>query len=152
MIVENHLSRHRNRGGTFVEVMVACVVLAVVAIVGGSYVAQSAVTLAVHRNRCVALAAANSRLEELRDTPFGQLTNMVSGSGPVWVRRNGAGWQVTTATDYDVFAMGTSMEELRASLVMTNWPALGLSRVLRVTALATYRKPDFVGLTTLVGP
>lgn len=152
MIADMSPVKCRKHGGTFIEVVMACVVLALVAVVGGSYEARSALTLAVHRSRCVALATANSRLEELRDTPFSQLTNMVAGGAAVWVRRNGAGWRVSTAAEHDDFAIGTSMEELRTSLVLTNWPTLGSSKVLQVTTLATYRKPDYVRLMTLVGP
>lgn len=137
-------------GGSFIEVMVACVVLAVIALAGGSFVAQSQGTLAVHRNRCLALATANSRLEEVRATPFDQLTNLMSGTSTVWIRRNGMGWQVTTATGYDSFNIGTSQEQLGTGLILTNWPALGASRVLRVTTQATYRKPDYVVLNTFV--
>ncbi len=141
-----------NSGGSFVEVMMACVVLAVIAITGGSFVAQSQGTMAVHRHRCVALAMANSRLEEIRGTVFNQLTNMVSGSVVVWIKRNGTGWQVTTASDHDSYTLDGSLQELRTGLALTNWPALGSSRILRVTVQATYQKPDYVALTTLYAP
>ena len=139
-------------GGTFIEVMMACVVLAIIAIAGASFVAQTQNTLAVHRNRSAALAVANSRLEELRGTALSQLTNLVSGATTVWIKRNGSGWQVTTATDHDSYMLDASQEELRAGLSLTNWPALGLSKMLRVTVQATYKKPDYVTLTTLYGP
>jgi Tfp pilus assembly protein PilV len=137
------------QGGTFIEVMMACVVLPVIAIAGASFAAQSHNTLATHRNRSVALAAANSRLEEISGIPYGQLTNLVSGAAPVWIKRNGTGWQVTTASDFDLFMMESSAQELRTSLSLTNWPALGVVRLLRVTTQATYKKPDYVTLTTL---
>lgn len=143
---------NRNRGGTFIEVMMACVVLAVIAIAGGGFVAQSLKTLAVHRNRCVALAMANSRLEEVRGTSFAQLTNIVSGNATVWIKRNGTGWQVTTAADSDTYTLNAGQEEIRTALTLTNWPALGLSKVLRVTVQTTYQKPDYVALSTLYAP
>jgi len=139
-------------GGSFLEVMMACVVLAVIAIGGGSFVVQSQETLAVHRSRGVALAMANSRLEEVRGTPFGQLTNMVSGNATTWIKRNGTGWQVTTAADHDNFSVDTSLQELRTGLQVTNWPTLGLSKILWVTVQATYNTPDYVALTTLYAP
>ncbi|MEI6166328.1 MAG: hypothetical protein WCS52_03965 [bacterium] len=132
--------------------MMACVVLAVIAIAGASFVAQTQNTLAVHRNRSAALAVANSRLEELRGTSFNQLTSKVSGTAVVWIKRDGSGWQVTTAADHDSFMLDSSQEELRTGLSLTNWSALGLSKMLRVTVQATYKKPDHVTLTTLYGP
>lgn len=139
-------------GGSFIEVMMASVVLAVIAMVGGSFVAQSHNTLAVHRNRNVALAVANSRLEEIKGTPFGQLTNLVSGTATVWIKRDGSGWQPATAFDSDPFMIESSSQELRTSLSLTNWPALGVARLLRVTTQATYKKPDYVSLTTFCAP
>ena len=155
MKMEKQLIRRLGRltqGGTFIEVMMACVVLAVIAIAGAGFVAQTQNTLAIHRSRSAALAIANSRFEELRGTSFSQLTNLVSGTAMVWIKRNGSGWQVTTASDHDIFMLDSSQEELRTGLSLTNWSALGLSKMLRVTVQATYKKPDYVTLTTLYGP
>ncbi len=141
---------YMRRGGTFVEVLMACVVLAIIVVAGASFIAQVQGTLKVQRSRCVALAMVNSRLEEVRNTPFGQLTNLVSGPSMVWIKRNGAGgWQVTTAADHDNFILDAAQEEIRTGLILTNWPVLGLAKVLRVTVQGTYKKPDYVAMTTL---
>jgi Tfp pilus assembly protein PilE len=140
------------RGGTLVEVMMACVVLAVIAMVGGAYVYQSMGTLSVHRDRAVAVAVANSRLEELRSTTFGDLTNLpgFSMSGTNWVKRAGNSWVVTSASAYDSFSMGASAGQLRAGLQITN--VVVPADAMIMTVQATCRTPDSVNLRTLYAP
>lgn len=142
------------RGGTLIEVMMACVVLAVIAMAGGAYVYQSMGTLAVHRDRSVAVAMANSRMEELRNTPFSDLTNIsgfvMSGSATNWIKRSGSSWVKTTVTDYNPFSMGSFLGELRAGLRMTN--VVVSSDAMIMTVQATYRPSFDVSLTTIYAP
>lgn len=71
----------------------ACLVLAVLAVVGASYVVHSANAMAVGRSRTLALAAANSRMEELCILPYNTLAGMISTSGVAWVMwDSGSGW------------------------------------------------------------
>jgi prepilin-type N-terminal cleavage/methylation domain-containing protein len=140
------------RGGTLIEVMMACVVLAVIAMAGGAYVYQSMGTLALHRDRSVAVAMANSRMEELRNTPFSDLTN-ISGfvtSGTNWIKRLGSGWVKTTASEYDSFGLGAYSGQLRAGLQFTNIVVPFDAMIM--TVQATYRTPDYVSLTTIYAP
>ena len=53
-------------GSTLVEVMVSIVILAILALVGGAYLVQSASNVDTQRNRLGALATANRCLEEWR--------------------------------------------------------------------------------------
>lgn len=146
---KNLIGKH---GGTLIEVMMACFVLAVIAMAGGAYVYQSMGTLALHRDRSVAVAMANSRMEELRSAAFGDLTNLpgFAMSGTNWVKRAGSSWAITTATDYDSFSMGAVAGQLRAGLQFTN--VVVPSDALIMTVQATYRTPDYVSLTTIYAP
>jgi Tfp pilus assembly protein PilV len=63
------------KGGTLIEVMMACVVLAVIALAGGAYVAQTRKTMSGSRAKSIALAIANSQLEKFRATNYASLTN-----------------------------------------------------------------------------
>lgn len=86
--------RGSNRnGGTLIEVMMACVVLAVIAIAGAAYIANSDRSLAINRERFQALALANSRMEEVRATKYLELMGLFpSGQLQVQLVKNGAIW------------------------------------------------------------
>ena len=135
----------------------ACVVLAILACAGGAYVVQSQQTLAVHRDRSVAMAVAGSRLEEIRATSFTQLTNFLagytSGTNIVWIKRSGTFWQWASSADYDPFTIGSYPEELRTGLQFINLVTnSGHYEGLQVTVQATYRIPDYVSLQTIYAP
>jgi type II secretory pathway pseudopilin PulG len=60
----------RRRGVTVVEVIVACAILAVVAIATGAYLHVARAQAALQRNRRTALGVANTRLEALRGAAY----------------------------------------------------------------------------------
>lgn len=122
-------------GGTLIEVMMACVVIMAIALAGGAYVSQSAGTLAVHRGRALAVAMANSRMEELRAQGYSSLTQQMGGATLTIVTNNSAA-------------------------TLQFWPvpelvAAGLSsgtEAIKITVLVTNRAPDYVSLTTIYAP
>ena len=61
-------------GFTLVEVLIAIVILTVVAIGGVAFIYHSQVGLIFQGDKRVALEAANSRLEELRASQYGNIT------------------------------------------------------------------------------
>jgi Tfp pilus assembly protein PilE len=137
-------------GGTFVEVMMACVVLTVIASAGGAYFAQSSGILSVQRNRTAALAVANGRMEELRGTTYGNLTNlMVSGTN--WFTRSGSSWVVSSSEVSDTFNIGSFPQKLTTVLIATSVSG-GSPDALIMTVEATYRDPESVSLTTIYAP
>ncbi len=122
-------------GGTLVEVMVAIVVLMVIAVAGGAYVAQSSGTLALHRSRAVAVAMANSRLEELRADGFASLTQ-----------------QMGIATSMNLVTNNTTVS-------LAYWPVpelvaagLGTGRDALTLTVSVGNQPPYVSLTTIVSP
>jgi len=69
---------NRQRGTTLVEILVSCVLLAVLAIAGMTALCETGGGLAIQKNRRIALGLANSRLEELRTVPYTALTALIS--------------------------------------------------------------------------
>jgi type II secretory pathway pseudopilin PulG len=69
---------NRQRGTTLVEIIVSCVILAVLAISGMTALCETGAGLAIQKNRRIALGIANSRLEELRTVPYIALTALIS--------------------------------------------------------------------------
>jgi type II secretory pathway pseudopilin PulG len=65
-------------GSTLIEVMLSCVILVIVAVGGAEYIYRGQATQVVQKNRRLALWVANSRLEEIRATPYGTLTNLLA--------------------------------------------------------------------------
>ena len=59
------------RGTTIVEVVLAALILAIMAIGGAAYMLQGRLVVGVQRNKRVALEAANAKLEEMRATSYG---------------------------------------------------------------------------------
>lgn len=66
------------RGGTLIEVMTVCALLAVLAIAAVTVLHQTGSGLALEQQRRIALALANSRLEELRSAPYAELTALIA--------------------------------------------------------------------------
>lgn len=82
------------RGSTLVETMLACLILAIVALAGAEYLFRGRTALIIQKNRRLALEAANSRMEEWRATPYGDVTNLLPSASyaTVYACRSGAAW------------------------------------------------------------
>ena len=87
-------------GSTLIEVMVSIVILAVIAIAGAAYLAQTNSTIAVQRNRMSALATANGYLEELHGVLYSSLlVSSMTTTSYYYVVRNSAGnWTAPSTT------------------------------------------------------
>ncbi len=112
------------QGGTLIEVMMACVVLAVIAVAGGAYVYQALGTLAFHRDRAVAVARANSWMEDLKAGGYRSLTQQMV-STPFYVVTNNA----VAKLEY--------------------WPVSTARDAVRITVQITNRAPDYVSMVTI---
>ncbi len=96
------------RGATLVEVMLASMVLAVLALGGGAFVYRSRAEIALQKSRRVAVELANARLEELMyDWTYAQvaaqagltLTESLAINGRGGYQRSTAVQTTTTAHD-----------------------------------------------------
>lgn len=62
-------------GSSLVEVIVACLVLAVIAVAGADYIFQTQRAITRAKDKRLALEAMNSSLEQMRAKPYADLTN-----------------------------------------------------------------------------
>lgn len=117
-------TKRGKQGGTLLEVMMACVVLAVIAVTGGAYVYQSLGTLAFHRDRAVAVAFANSWMEDLKAGGYRSITQKMVTT-PFYVVTNNA----VAKLEY--------------------WPVSTARDAVRITVQVTNRPPDCVSMVTI---
>ena len=90
--------RGARAGATLVEVMFACIILAIMAVGGAAYLYQSRASLAMQRSKRVALEAGNARLEETRATAYTNLTSLIAADYTLhYLRKIGGAWQVSSA-------------------------------------------------------
>jgi type II secretory pathway pseudopilin PulG len=73
-------ARSRCVGATLIEIMLASVILAIIALAGGAFVYRSRADIALQKNRRAAIELANDRLEELMyDWTYAQVAARVGG-------------------------------------------------------------------------
>ncbi len=143
-------------GATLVEVLVACVILAVIAIGTAAclYLARGATT--VQRDRRAALNVANSRLEEIRSAPYGSVARTNVASYTVYyLDRIGGTWHMSATDPGETVRIGAALRPLTttAQLVDADGGSASYDCV-RVTVRVGYRNgtSDSVKLETLRAP
>ncbi len=145
-------------GGTLVEVMIGIVVLMVLAIAGGSYLAESRGTLLVQRNKGIALAAASGRLEALRASYYSQLTNGIGQDYTTWyiTWNNATGrWDKATSDPGETSPVSGMAMPMRTTLQYVDLvppSGDGSCDALRIRVQAGYFANQWVGVETLVAP
>ena len=145
----------KRTGSTLIEVALSCLILMILAVAGGAFVANSHRTLSLHRSRSIAAAIAASRLEELRATSYATLTNLTTvAGGSVAVTRSGSSW---VTGNYQPYSLGTRTEQLRTTLRLTNVVVgSGQYEALLMTAIASYQRAgavtDTVSVATIYSP
>ena len=148
---------HRSRRGTtLVEVMCAVVLLALMALACGSYIANTRAAVANQRFKRMALEIAGNRLEELRGAAYDSIRPVASNYNWTYVSRTSSNtWRMTAydpgetvSTNGRVFPLTTLMryEDL------DGWAAS--FDYLRIRVLAGYRDgvPDRITLETCYAP
>jgi hypothetical protein len=113
--------------------MVACLILAFVAVAGAAYLAHGKAAVVHQKNRRTALEFANSRLETLTGMPYDALKNLTPGSIQETFNLNGKLLPMESVFVY--------------STVVTN--------AIEVSVSVAYRgdlPDDRVSLTTLIAP
>ena len=98
---------HTARGGsTLVEVIVACVILAVIAIATASclYLARGGTT--VQRNRRSAMELANSRMEELRSAAYPSIAPPTLTYAVQYLDRIGGVWHASATDPNETVVIG----------------------------------------------
>ena len=82
----------QRRGSTLIEVMLASVILAILALAGGAFIHRSRADIALQKNRRVAVELANERLEEVMyDWTLAEVTALVGSPVDELLPINGRG-------------------------------------------------------------
>lgn len=122
-------------GGTMLEVMVACVVIMTLAITGAAYMARSSGTLAISRNRAVAVAMAESQMDALRSRSYSSLTQQMNGATIILATNNTSSkLEFWPAPELVAAGLGTGREAIKMTVQVSD------------------RATDFVTLTTIYSP
>jgi len=125
----------QREGGTLIEVMIACLVLAIIAVSGATNLIFTSATLAGQRNRAVALAVADGRMEEWRSQSYTAITQQMDVV-PKYITANNS---LTKLEYWDV-------PELVAAGLGTGHDAI------QITVQVTNREPEFVSVTSVYSP
>jgi len=147
-----HRSPAAKRGGTLIEAMTACALLAILAIAGVTALYQTGSGLALQKQRRVALGLANSRLEELRSAPYTALTALIPLDYSTNALRKVSGQFVlgsgeTVSIGGKPMSMTTTLQYADADGGSASYD------MLRLTASVQYRSAgEVVALQTLRGP
>ena len=97
-------------GTTLVETMIACIILAIMALGGASYLYQSRASLAMQRNKRAALEVGNARLEEIRATSYAMLTSLFATDYNLhYLRKVGGAWQASSADPGETASINGSL-------------------------------------------
>lgn len=148
-VSEKTKARH---GSTLIEIMVATLLLAVLAVAGGAYLYHARATVSMQRNRLIATEIAASRMELIRMSRPVEIEP--PGPGSYHVRRVGSNWVHSLEDPGDSVSMNQHEFAVRSRLEWQSTPDLGTNRCLRVTVTVEYRPDtgDTVTLSTLHTP
>lgn len=140
-------------GSTLVEVMVGCLILMVIVVAGMEYLSQTQTVVIRQKNRQLAIAATQSRLEEVRATSYAGLTNGLSlNYSTNWMGRIAGAWVKNTTNAISIG--GQSMLLLTAFQYFDAADDANSYDGLRVIVSVGYRQgtTDQVTLGTRVAP
>jgi hypothetical protein len=137
-------------------VMVACLLLAIVVIAGAEYMYKAQDILAVQRSRRIALMAANSRLEDVKNLPYyTNLTRLLTGSSTVTnIKRNVVNGPFVTGSG-EMVNIGGALLPIATTIQYVDADGVSpYNDCLRVTVAVGYRGvlTDRVVLETLRSP
>ena len=97
-------------GSTLVEVMVSCVLLAIIAIGSAAYMYHARADVLTARNQRVALEESNLRLEELRASGYDEIKPPMPSFSVYFLRKSGTNWVHSISDPYEtVLVNGLTM-------------------------------------------
>ena len=154
--VQRRSSRRRSRrGATLVEILVACVILAIVAVGTAAclYMAQGAT--AVQRNRRTAVELASSQLEELRSAPYALISQLGNNYNIYYIDRLTGNWRVTGANHDETVLVNGQRRPITTTVQWFDADGAGDIRdCIRLKVSVQYGRnaSDIVTLETLESP
>lgn len=101
---------------TLVEVLLACAVLAVLAVAAAAFFYQSLAALTTQRLRLLAREAANARLEALRAEPWAHLRPPVLSFRPFYLFPEADGWAHGETDPGETVSLGTAAYPLLSTV------------------------------------
>ena len=148
-------ARGQRSGTTVVEVMVAAVVLSVIALAGGAFLAYSRSQVFAQRNRRAALSVANSRLEAVRGSQYDDFTPTLEDYTVYYLAPVGSSWTLSTSDPGETISInGRSMPITTTVSYVDIDGGTASYDCVRVRVSVGYRsgRADRVTLETIVAP
>ena len=98
------------QASTLIEVMLAMVIIAIIAIGGGAFLYYGSRSVAEQRNKRVALETANTRLEEMRASDYNDIKPVPADNWDShYLKKTAGGWLCDTANDETADINGLSL-------------------------------------------
>jgi Tfp pilus assembly protein PilV len=145
-----------SRAGTsLVEVMVGCVILAVLALASGASLQYARSNSVVQRDRRTALELANSRLEDIRASAYNDVKPSAQNYTVYYLRRSGASWVVSAGGTNETVQVNNQVRSLVTTVQYVDVDGSSASYdALRLKASVQYGSSAdaWVELETLRGP
>jgi Tfp pilus assembly protein PilV len=149
-------SRRRSRSGaTLIEILVACLILAVVAVGTAACLYLSQGATAVQRNRRTALELANSRLEELRTAPYTAIDPTANNTNLYYIDRLTGSWHVLSSDQGETVNVNGRSQPITTTVRFVDADGAGVPyECVRLTVTVKYGRSasETVTLETLKSP
>lgn len=89
--------KKNQKGSTIIELALATVIMLIVAVGGAAFFFHGSGQIAINRNKRTALEAANSRLEQMRASPFNDISSSTDDYNIRFVERQGTSWAISNS-------------------------------------------------------
>lgn len=147
---------HARSGSTLIEVMVAALILAALAIAGAAVLHQARAGHYAQATRRVALELATGRLEDLRASPFAQVKPPVKNFDAWYISRDGGSWTHGTSDPGETVTVNNRTMELTTTVRYADLDA-GQSNsydyvIAEVAVAAGDRDGNWMRLDTRISP
>ena len=143
-------------GATLVEVMIACIILAIMAIGSAAYLHQSRANLVFQRNRRIALESGNARLEDIRTTTYTTFAALLTADHNLrYLTKAGGSWQASSVDPGETTGINGTLMPLTTTVRYIDVDGGSASfDCLEVTVSVAYRmnSGDRVQLQSLYAP
>lgn len=155
MIKELQARAHRPRGDagvTLVEILMATLVLAVLAVAGGAHLYHARAMVAMQRNRLVATELSSGRMEQIRLIRPVEISP--PGTGQYFLAISGTNWALSASDPLETATLNRRSYPMRSTVEWLNHPTLDTNRCLKISVTTFYRPESgaFVRLNTLLTP
>ncbi|QBG46124.1 type II secretion system protein [Verrucomicrobia bacterium S94] len=149
MTVRSTTGTRKRCGFSLIEIMVAVVILAVLAIGGAALVQRAGITVAEQKNKRVALEAANRRLEQLRAQPYDVLDDGPVGAVRYASRYADGSFRVVDQKPEETVAINGVQRPIYVELERVS-ETRPVREFVQATVFVEYRSGEAVSLRTIL--